>query len=143
MDRYYETLGMIYESCDNGYITEETKNKLIEKLKAAKAKVAEKIKNVDKKKILKGAAIGAGIAAAGAAGAIANKKANEKFDKDIDRAKNDAKAFDSVANDENLRKATRDKARVRADEAIAKLAKYGDLDVERDTFRGVKAKLRK
>ena len=87
-NEYYESLGIIYESYEEGLISEETKDTLINKLKKAKNKVKDKIKSIDKKKLAKNALkVGAvaGLAyAAPYAAAYGAKKANDKLNKDFD-----------------------------------------------------------
>ena len=91
MNSYYETLGLIYECYDEGYISEDTKDTLKEKLKEARDKAEEKLSKAKEfakkhKKALAAAGLGATALSGGAV--VANNKLNKDFDRQYDDAQN-------------------------------------------------------
>ena len=80
MNSYYETLGLIYECYDEGYISEDTKDTLKEKLKEARDKAEEKLdkaKEFAKKHKKELAAAGLGATALSGGAVVANNKLNK------------------------------------------------------------------
>lgn len=84
-DEYYETLGMIYEYYNNGYITESEKETLVSKLKSAKNNIKKNLKKY-KKTIIKITASLALITAAIGLGLKLNDDEKKKVD-EIKKAK--------------------------------------------------------
>ena len=134
-EEYYEAVGMIYESYEEGLISEETKDTLIDKLKKAKDKAVEKIKKVDKKKLAKNA-LKVGAVAGLAYGA---KKANDKLNKDFDTEQS-RKELKAVAKDGILNDRKADwKEKLASSELKDALA---NEDLKGSKFRGAKKILR-